>query len=52
MTARELIDILEQFPPDLPVVENGCEITDVFVRDEMYFTEEHRYNEGQIIKVY
>ena len=52
MTVRELIELLEEFPLDLPVVENGCEITEVLIRDEMYLTSDNGYKEEQIVKVY
>lgn len=52
MTVRELIETLEEFPLDLPVTENGFEVTEVLLRDEIYFTEDHQYSEGPIIKVY
>ena len=52
MTVRELIEELEQFPLDLPVVENGCEITEVVIRDEVYLTSEDGYKDGLIVKVY
>ena len=52
MTVRDLIEILEELPMDLPVVENGCEITEVLIRDELYLTAENGYQEGMIVKVY
>ena len=52
LTVRELIEELETFPMDLPVIENGCEISEVVIRDELYFSEDHEYKEGQIVKVY
>lgn len=52
MTVRELIETLEQLPLDLPVVENGCEITEVLIRDEIYLTSDNGYKDGQIVKVY
>lgn len=52
MTVRELIETLEELPQYLPVVENGCEITEVFIRDEIYFSADHNYQDGQIVKVY
>ena len=52
VTVRELIEVLEEFPYDLPVVENGCEITEVLMREELYLTADEGYQEGQIVKVY
>lgn len=52
MTVRELIETLEEFPLDLPVTENGCEISEVLIRDELYFSEDHEYREGQVVKIY
>jgi len=52
MTVQELIEALEELPPDLPVVADGCEISEVLIRDEIYFTEDHNYQEGTIVKVY
>jgi len=52
MTVRDLIEILEDLPMDLPVVENGCELTEVLVRDELYLSADSGYKDGQIVKVY
>lgn len=52
MTVRELIETLEDLPMDMPVVENGYEITEISIQEEMYFSAEHNYEEGQIVKVY
>ena len=52
MTVKELIEELEQFPLDLPVVENGCEITEVVIRDELYLTSDNGYKEALVVKVY
>jgi hypothetical protein len=52
MTVRELIETLEELPLDLPVVENGYEITEIVVRDEIYLTADNGYRDGQIVKVY
>ena len=52
MTVRDLIEILENLPLDLPVVSNDCEITEIVQRNEIYFSEDHQYEEGPIIKVY
>ena len=52
MTVRELIEALEEFPLDLPIVTDGCEITDIVVRDEEYFSADHKYKDGEIVKVY
>ena len=52
MTVRDLIEALEELPLDLPVIENGCEISEVLIGDELYFTADHTYEEGQVVKVY
>ena len=52
MTVRDLIEELENLPMDLPITENGYEITEVLIRDEIYLSEDHKYKEGLIIKVY
>lgn len=52
MTVRELIETLETLPMDLPVVENGCEITEVLIRNEEYLSADQGYRDGLIIKVY
>ena len=55
MTARDLIEALEEFPSDCPVVVKGVEIvevSEVFLRDEMYLSEDHEYKDGMIIKLY
>jgi hypothetical protein len=52
MTVRDLIEALEELPSDLPVVENECEITDILTREEVYFSADHEYKEGLIVKIY
>lgn len=52
MTVRELIETLEELPMDLPVIENGCEISEVVIREEIYLSVDHTYEERQIVKVY
>ena len=52
MTVRDLIEILENYPSDLPVVNGGCEISEVAVREEIYLSEDHIYEEGKVVKVY
>ena len=55
MTVRELIDALENMPPDFPVVIGGVEITEVtetLIRDELYLTDERYYDEGLVVKIY
>lgn len=37
---------------DLPVVENGCEISEVLIRNEQYLSECYEYKDGLIVKVY
>lgn len=52
MTVRELIEELEEYPSDLPVVVDGCEATEIVVRKEEYFSADHSYKDEQIVKVY
>lgn len=52
LTVRDLIETLEELPLDLPVVVNDCEATEILIRDEVYFSADHQYTEGIIIKVY
>ena len=51
MTVKELIEALEEFSEDLIVIENGTEITDVLIRDELYFAADNSYKEDQVVKV-
>ena len=52
MTVRDLIEILEQYPQDCHVVADDAEITEVVIRDEVYYTEDNIYDEGLIVKLY
>lgn len=52
MTVKELIEHLEELPMDYPIVTDEGEVTLVLVRDEIYFTEDHGYREGPIVKLY
>ena len=52
MTVRELIEALEELPAEYPVITEGAEITEVLVREEMYLTSEHQYDDGPVIKLY
>ena len=52
MTVRDLIEKLEELPLDLPVTGNGYEITEVLLREEVYFSEDHEYKEETIVKLY
>ena len=55
MKVRELIEELEQYPPDCPVVirdQELEEVTQILLRDEQYFTEDHCYDEGLVVKIY
>ena len=52
MTVKELIDTLEEMPLDYPVVVDNVEVTEVLIRDEMYLSSEHGYNDGIVIKIY
>jgi len=55
MKVRELIETLEEMPPEYHVVVHGTElteVTEVLIRDELYFTEDHGYDEGLVVKIY
>lgn len=52
MTVRDLIEALEELPADLPVTDSENEITEIFVREEVYFSADHEYKEGLIVKIY
>lgn len=55
MNVSELIEQLEGLPPKYPVVIDGVEITEVtevFLRNELYLTADHGYDEGLVIKIY
>ena len=51
MTVKELIDRLEELPQDYPVVVENHEITEIVIRDEIYYTDEYVYKDGLIIKL-
>jgi hypothetical protein len=51
LTVRDLIEILEELPYDLPVVVNSCEADEVLIRDELYLTQDFGYKEGEIVKI-
>lgn len=51
LTVRDLIEILEDMPYDLPVVVNDCEVEEVLIRDEIYYTSDLGYEEGPIVKI-
>lgn len=52
MTVRDLVEALEELPLDLPVTAGGCEISEVLIRDEIYFTADQVYEENVIVKLY
>lgn len=52
MTVKEVIDRLEELPQDYPVATDEGEITLVVIRDEIYYTEDHGYIEGPVVKLY
>lgn len=52
MTVRDLIEILEELPQDYPVTTDSAEITEIVVRDEIYYTEDGLYDEGFVVKLY
>ena len=43
MTVRELIEELEEYPMDLPVVNDLKEITEVDMSDNMYYLDNITY---------
>lgn len=51
MTVRDLIEILEEMPADLPVVVDGSEVDQVLLRDEIYYSADLGYQDGEIIKI-
>lgn len=52
MTVRELIEELEHFPQDLPVVVESSEVDQILIREEVYYSSDEGYSEGMIIKLY
>lgn len=48
---RDLIEILEELPSDLPIVVDSCEADEVVVRDEIYYTADLLYADGPIVKI-
>ena len=52
MNVRELIERLEEMPPQLPVCADGEEVTEVVIRDELHFTSEFTYEDGPVVKIY
>ena len=51
LTVRDLIEILEEMPYDLPVVVNDNEADEVLLRDEIYYTSDLGYQDGPIVKI-
>ena len=51
MTVRDLIEILEEMPSDLPVVVESSEADTVVVREEIYYSADLGYEEGPIVKI-
>ena len=51
MTVRDLIEILEDLDPTLPVVVDSAEAEIAVVRDEMYFVAGSGYQDGPIVKI-
>ena len=52
MTVKELIGRLEDFPEDYPVATDEGEITLAVIREEIYYTEDHGYKDGPVVKLY
>ena len=52
MTVRELIEALEEMPQDLPVVADSKEIDIIVIRNEIYYSSDAGYIDGEIIKLY
>lgn len=51
LTVRELIEVLEDMPPDAVVVVDGDEAEEAVLRDEIYFEDHFGYKEGLIVKI-
>ena len=51
MTVRELIEALEEFPADLPVVTDSYEVELAVERDEIWYSNETGYQDGPIVKL-
>lgn len=51
MTVRDLIEVLEELPYDLPVVVESHETEEVVIRDEIYYSAELKYKDGPIVKI-
>ena len=51
MTVRDLIELLEEMPYDLPVVVNSGEAEEVLIREELYYASDYGYQEGLIVKI-
>lgn len=52
LTVRDLIEILEGLQQDAPVCNDTGEITEVVVREELYYSENGIYDEGIVVKLY
>lgn len=52
VTVRDLIEALEEFPQDYPVVIDGCEVEQIVIRDEIYLSSDIGYTDGLIIKIF
>lgn len=52
MTVRELIEALEGMPQNYHIVADNAEITEIVIREEVYYNEEGVYSEGMIVKLY
>ena len=52
MTVRELIETLEEFPQDLPVVVETSEVEQVVIREEVFYSSESGYTDGIILKLF
>lgn len=54
MTVRELIEELEQYPMDLPVVNDNKEITEIDLEDAVYYLDlspfQYSYSSAVILR--
>lgn len=51
MNVRDLIEMLEELPYNLPIVVNSEEAENVLVRDEIYYSSDYEYKEEKIVKI-
>jgi len=52
MNVQQLIERLEEMPPEATVCVNGEAVSEVVLRDELHFTEDYEYEDGLVVKIY